>query len=221
MLAKELISDVVPAVKTTDSGAQVLSWMEHFRISHLPIVNASEFLGLLSDADINSLENLEEAIGNQGLSLFSPFVQANQHLYEVIELASRLKLTAIPVLLNGKEYLGVITAQALVEQFASLIAADQAGALLVFEMTVHDYSLTQMARIVEENNARVLSSQVRNLPDSTLLEVTLKINTTDIASIIRSFERYDYDLRATYLEDGSLEDLYRSRYEEFMRFLNT
>jgi len=43
MNAKNLISDVVPALKTSDTGAQALNWMEIFRISHLPIVNNKEF----------------------------------------------------------------------------------------------------------------------------------------------------------------------------------
>lgn len=221
MLAKELISDVVPAVKTSDSGAQVLSWMDHFKISHMPIVNNSDFLGLISDSDIYSLDDPEEAIGNHSLSLFSPFVDANQHFYQVVELANRLKLTVIPVLESGKEYLGVITLQALIEKFAHIISADQPGAILVLNMATHDYSLIEIARIIEENNARILSSNVVSIKDTNQVEVTVKTNTSDITSIVRSFERYDYDVQAKFLEDQELDDMYRNRYEEFMRYLNT
>ncbi|MCK5821668.1 MAG: CBS domain-containing protein [Bacteroidales bacterium] len=221
MLAKELISDVVPAVKTSDSGAQVLNWMDHFRISHMPIVNNSDFLGLISDTDIYALDNPDEAIGNHHLSLFSPFVEANKHLYEVIELANRLKLTVIPVLNQGEDYLGVITMTELVDQFAHLISADQPGAILVFSMTAHDYSLTEIARIVEENNARILNSNVVTILDTSQVEVTIKTNKTDVSSIIRSFERYDYNIRAKFMDDAELDDMYRSKYEEFMRYLNT
>jgi len=221
MLAKELISDVVPAVKTSDSGAQVLNWMDHFRISHMPIVNNSDFLGLISDTDIYSLDNPDEAIGNHSLSLFSPFVDANKHLFEVFELVNRLKLTVVPVLGSGKEYLGVITLLGLVDSFAHLISVDQPGAVLVFNMTVNDYSLTEMARIVEENNARILSSNVVTIPDTSQVEVTIKTNKTDVTSIIRSFERYDYNISAKFLDNEELDDLYLSKYEEFMRYLNT
>ena len=221
MLAKELISDVVPAVKTSDSGAQVLNWMDHFRISHMPIVNNSDFLGLISDSDIYSLDNPDEAIGNHSLSLFSPFVDANKHLFEVFELVNRLKLTVVPVLGSGKEYLGVITLIGLVDSFANLMSVDQPGAVLVFNMTVNDYSLTEMARIVEENNARILSSNVVTIPDTSQVEVTIKTNKTDVTSIIRSFERYDYNISAKFLDNEELDDLYLNKYEEFMRYLNT
>ncbi len=98
MLAKELISDVVTALKTSDSGTKALSWMEVFRIKHLPIVNHREFLGLISDADIYDLNNPDEPVGNHSLSLQKPFVSEDQHIYEVIELLSRLELTLVPVL---------------------------------------------------------------------------------------------------------------------------
>ncbi len=221
MLAKELLSDVVPAVKTSDSGSQVLSWMDHFRISHMPIVDNVEFLGLISDTDLYSLDNMDQAIGKYTLSLFSPFVFENQHIYEVIELANRLKLTVVPVLDLRKEYLGVISLDLLVAQFSKLVAANQPGAILVFAMTIHDYSLTEMSRIVEENNARILNSNVISLPDTTRIEVTLKISTTDVSSIIRTFERYDYTIQDKFLENEEIDEMYRDRYDEFMRYLNT
>ncbi len=61
MLAKEMISDVVPAVKTSDTGQTALNWMEIFRVSHLPIVNEHDYLGLISDSDIYDLNQPEEA----------------------------------------------------------------------------------------------------------------------------------------------------------------
>ncbi|MBT3241599.1 MAG: CBS domain-containing protein [Bacteroidetes bacterium] len=220
MLAKELISDVLPSVKTSDTGAQALSWMETFRVSHLPIVNNSDFLGLISDNDIYALDDVEQALGNHNLSLFSPFVDENQHIYEVIELISRLKLSVVPVVKEGKEYLGLISMHDLILQFAKLTSANQPGGILVLAMTVHDYSLTEISRIIEENNAKILSVYVDTQEDSMELELTIKVNTNDMSAIIRSLERYDYSIKASFLEDDKLDALYRDRYEEFMRFLN-
>jgi len=221
MLAKELISDIVAAVKTSDSGAKVLSLMEDYRVSHLPIVNNLDFLGLISDTDINIMEDQEEAIGSVHLSLLNPYVHESQHIFEVIELISRLKLTLIPVLNDRKEYIGSITMHDLVQRFAYLTAADQPGAILILNMTYRDYSLSQIARLVEENDARILSLYVSSTPDSTELDVTIKLDVSDLSSIIRSFERYDYNIKASFRDDDMIELMYRERYEEFMRYLNT
>ncbi len=92
MVAKDLISEVIPSLKTSDSGQTALNWMEIFRISHLPIVNNQDFLGLISDSDIYDMNQPEEPIGNHSLTLLKPYVTTEQHLFEVIGLASRLKL---------------------------------------------------------------------------------------------------------------------------------
>ena len=125
MRAKDLISDVIPSLRTSDSGQKALYWMDIFRISHLPIVNNEDFLGLISDKDIYDLNMSEEPIGNHTLSLFSPYVKLDQHIYEVMELASRLILSVVPVLDHNNHYLGVITITDLLHYFADMSAIKQ------------------------------------------------------------------------------------------------
>jgi len=220
MLAKDLMSEIVPALKTSDTGYQALSWMDIFRISHLPIVNNLEFLGLISDKDIYNLNMADEPIGNHKLSLFSPYVYEDQHIYEVIELASRLKLSAIPVLARNNEFLGTITTNDLVLHFAELSALKQPGGIIILEISVNDYSLSQIAQIVEGNDAKILSLYISTPEDSTKLFVTLKINRTELSSIIQTFERYDYNITASYMKDDEGEAMIKNRYDLFMRYLN-
>ena len=221
MLAKDLMSDVVPALKTSDTGVQALSWMDIFRISHLPIVNNREFLGLISDKDIYNLNMVDEPIGNHYLSLFCPSVYQDQHIYEVIEVASRLKLSVVPVLDRSKNYLGLITINDLVEHFAELSALKHPGGILVLEVNEKDYSLTEISRIVEGNDAKILSLYISSPEDTTLMEVTLKINVIDLTSIIRTFERYEYTIKASYLKEDEAEQMYQDRFDLFIRYLNT
>lgn len=221
MLAKNLMSDVVPALKTSDTGHQALSWMDIFRISHLPIVNEREFLGLISDKDIYDLNMVEEAIGNHSLSLFSPYIFTDQHIYEVIELASRLKLSVIPVLDRQSNYQGLITIGDLVEHFAELSALKHPGGIIVLEVNQNDYSLTEISQIVESNDAKILSLYISSSDSTTLMDITLKINRTDLSSVIRTFERYEYNIKASYLKDEEEDRLYQDRYDLFMKYLNT
>ena len=220
MLAIELISDIVPPLKTSDTGLQALSWMDAFRISHLPIVNHTEFLGLISDKDIYNLNMAEEPIGAHRLSLFSPYVFEDQHIYEVIGITSRLKLTVIPVLNRENQYLGLITLHDLVTHFAGLSALQHPGGIIVLDLNEHDYSLTQIAQIIESNDAKILSLYISSDEDSTKLSVTLKINRTDLTSIIQTFERYNYDIKASYMKEDDTDNMYKSRYDLFMRYLN-
>jgi acetoin utilization protein AcuB len=220
MVAKDLISDVVPSLKTSDSGQTALNWMEIFRISHLPIVNNLDFLGLISDTDIYDMNQPEEPIGNHTLTLLKPFVTTEQHLFEVIGLASRLKLSVVPVLDEKSHYKGVITTTDLVRNLAGISSMDQPGGIIVLELIERDYSLSQIAQIVEGNNIKVLSMYVTSPPDSTKLEVTIKVNTNDLVSVIRTFERYNYDVKTWVTSDDSMDRFYSERFDLLMKYMN-
>lgn len=220
MVAKDLISEVIPSLKTSDLGQTALNWMEIFRVSHLPIVNNQEFLGLISDADIYDMNQPEEPIGNHNLTLLKPYVEAEQHIFEVIGLASRLKLSVVPVLDNSNHFLGVITIADLIRHMAGISSMDQPGGIIVLELVSRDYSLSQIAQIVEGNNVKVLSMYITSPPDSTKLEVTLKVNTGDLGSVVRTFERYNYEVKTWVSDNDSMDRFYSERFDLLMKYLN-
>jgi Mg/Co/Ni transporter MgtE len=220
MIAKDLISHEISPVRTSETGLDALNWMVFFKVSHIPVVNNEEFLGLLSEDDVYDLNNPEEPIGNHHLSLFQPYVYEYQHLYEVLEVASRLRLTVVPVVTEKNTYLGVIRMVDLMHYYAQVSAIQKPGGIIVLSMHVNDYSLSEIAQITEANDAKILSMYVSMLPDSVRMEVTLKVNVSDLTSIIQTFNRYDYEVKASFLEQDQQEDLYNSRYELLMRYLN-
>jgi acetoin utilization protein AcuB len=220
MIAKDLISDIIPSLKTSDTGHTALNWMEIFRISHLPIVNNLDFLGLISDADIYDINQPDEPIGNHKLTLFKPYARTDQHLFEVIGLASRLKLSVVPVLDEKNHYRGVITTNDLIRYIAGISSMEQPGAIIVLEMLERDYSLSQIAQIIEGNNAKVLSMYITSPPDSTRLEVTLKLNTDNLTSIIKTFERYNYEVKTWLSDDDSMNHFYSERFDMLLKYLN-
>ena len=221
MLARELISDIVTALKTSDTGTQALTWMEVFRVKHLPIVNQRDFQGLISDADIYDLNNADTPVGNHNLSLSKPYVTEDQHIYEVIELLSRLELTLVPVLNQEKHYLGVITQEELTQQFANLSAMQQPGGIIELEMNENDYSLSEISQIVESNNAWILSLYVASNGERQKLRVTLKINLTDLTSVMATFNRYNYTVVSSHMNDDDLDEFYQERFDVFLKYLNT
>ncbi len=220
MVANDLISEIIPSLKTSDTGQTALNWMEIFRISHLPIVNNQDFLGLISDTDIYDMNQPEEPIGNHELTLLKPFVTDNQHLFEVIGLAAQLKLSVVPVLDNHGHYKGVITTNDLIRHIAGISSMDQPGGIIVLEMIERDYSLTQISQIIESNNIKVLSMYITSPKESTRLQVTLKVNTTDLLALIRTFERYNYDVKTWVTTNDSIERFYSERFDLLMKYLN-
>jgi len=215
-----LISEVIPSLKTSDLGQTALSWMEIFKISHLPIVNNQEFLGLISDTDIFDMNQPNEPIGNHALTLYKPYVTTEQHIFEVIGLASRLKLSVVPVLDEKNNYKGVITSNDLIRHIAGISSMDQPGGIIVLEVIDRDFSMSQIAQIVESNNVRILSMYITSSPGSTRLEVTLKVNTNDLVWVIRTFERYNYEVKTWVTDNDSMDRFYSERFDLLMKYLN-
>jgi acetoin utilization protein AcuB len=219
MLAVELISDAIPPIHTSDTIQKAVDRMIEFRIRHLPIVNEDQFLGLLAESDLLAETDHQTPIGALGLSLVNPYVLEEQHIYDVIRLFYEQKLTVVPVLDIKKNYSGMISINAMNQYFARLTSVEQPGGIIVLEINNKNNSLAHMSQIIESDNAQILSSYVRTFPDSTRMEVTLKVNKQDISAIIATFLRYEYNVKATFNHtDG--HDNSMDRYDSLMNYLN-
>lgn len=219
MFASELISNFIQPLKTSDTVQKALERMNEFKLYHLPIVNESQFLGLISEEELVEVRDQQTPIGSLSLSIINSFVFENAHIYDVIRVFSQLQLSLVPVLDLNRNYLGIVSINNLLAYTADTYAVKEQGGIVVLAIGNRNNSLAHMAQIVEADNAQILSSYVSSFPDSTRLEVTLKINKTELSSIIASFERYDYEVKAvfnnTQSDDGSAD-----RFNSFMNYLN-
>ncbi len=220
MLANELISEVIMPLRTSDTGNTALSWMDELHVSHLPIVNNETFLGLVSEKDIYELNDPDEPLGGYQLSLVRPYVYNDQHLFEVIRILSTMELTLVPVLDEHENYIGCITQSRLLKEISQVGSIDQPGGIIVLQMNIADYSLHEISRIVESNDAKILSSNLRTFIESNMIEVTLKLNKIDVSPVLQTFNRYDYQISASFSEENNYDDLLKERFGSLMNYLN-
>jgi len=219
MLVRELITDEIPPLKITDTGRKALTWMEEFKVAHLPVIDGTAYVGMVSEADILDSNIPDQPLNKHPLTLGNPENLVNQHIYDAIRMASEMNLSVIPVVDENHKYFGMVTLNDLIQNTNKMAAISEPGGILVFEMNIRDYSLTEVARIVESNDAKILSSYIRTLPGSEKMELTIKINNEELSGIIQAFERYGYNIVATFNETKNLEDL-KNRFESFMKFNN-
>lgn len=220
MQAEKLISDVIPSVKSSEKGQKALNWMDVFRVSHIPVVDDSKYLGLVSDKFIYDLNLVEKPISKELDKLDTSHSHKGQHIFEVAVVMYKLKLSVLPVLDADHYYLGAITLYDLARRFANLFSLQEIGGVIVLEMNVNDYSLVQIIQIVEDNGVKVLSSFLDRKPGTNYLDVILKLDKEELSPVIQAFMRYDYNVKAVYLDHSMLNDLYNDRYEQFMKFMN-
>lgn len=220
MQAEKLISDVVISVKSSEYGQKALNWMDVFRVSHIPVVNDLKYVGLVSDKLIYDFNLLDKPIENQLDKLNTTHVHKDQHIFEVAILMYKLKLSVLPVLDTDHYYMGAITLYDLARRFANLFSLHELGGVIVLEMNVNNYSLTEISRIVESNDIKILSCFMDRKPGTNNLDVILKLDQEDLSPLIQTFMRYDYNVKAVYLDHSMLNDLYKDRFDQFMKFMN-
>lgn len=211
---------MIPPLRLSDDGQKALNWMEIFRITHLPVVDGHQYLGLISDKAIYDLNLIEKSMDDCRENLVRPHVHTNQHIYEVASLMSELKLSLVPVLDLKHNYQGVISVMDLSRTFADLVAVHEPGGIIVLELTPLDYSLSQIAQIVEGNDAKILSMYTYREDDSKQLLVTLKVNQVDLSPIIQTFVRYDYSIRSVFMDEAILNNMYDDRFNQLLKYMN-
>ena len=219
MLAGELISNTIPPLRTTDTVRVALDRMSDFKVYHLPIVKDNQYLGLVSEEELMEVRSQETLLSSLPLILLNAAVLENAHVYDVIRLLSQLQLSVVPVLDEQQIYLGLVSINSVLTYTSNLYAINEPGGIIVLEISGVNNSLAHMAQIVEADNAQILSSYVNSFSDSTKLEVTLKINKTDVSSIVATFERYEYQVKAVF-NNSNQDNTSMDRFNSFMNYLN-
>ncbi len=104
------------------------------------------------------------------------------------------------------------------EEFLEL--AESEYSLIILDVAVKDYTLSEIARLVEDNNARIVRLETLPLEGGVSILVSLKIDVTDISAVLRSFERYSYNVAYYFMRDGEMNETYEDRLKELMHYLD-
>lgn len=220
MLAIDLVSTDILPIHPADTLQLARERMQHAHINHLPIVDDNGLLlGLLALSDIPAITGADQSVASIRISLLLSFVYDHQHFFDVLTIMAEQKLSLVAVVDLQKNYQGSVTQAALLEYCSLLTSSNQPGGIIILEMSERDLSMSEIAKIVESNNARILSYFTESSGDSSQVLLTLKLNKTDISAILATFERFNYLVKLSFQPDNFKDDT-QGRYESFMNYLN-
>lgn len=219
MIAEELINRKIPPLKVTDTADQAKRWMEELRLPQLAVMNGQEYVGLISEDLIFQHNDLSILLSEITLFGQDIYVLNFQHFYDILKVALDNNLQVVAVLDEDHKFIGVITVDSTIAAFAQS-AVQEPGGIIVLSLNERDYSLTEISRLVESNDSKILSSYVcPDRSDPLKIKLTIKLNRNDISRVVATFERFDYRIVAKF-QNAPDKDEDKERLDLLLKYLN-
>ncbi len=220
MIAEELVNQMIPALKMTDTAEKAIIWMEELKTNQLPVIENRVFKGMISEELILESNDLDRKIADFRLISENCYVREEQHLFDIIRVAQEHGSELVAIVDEKGEFVGVSRHEDTIKAFANTLAVQGQGGILVLEMRYIDYSMAEISRLIESDDAKILGSflsQDNKNPNHVFL--TLKINKEDLKSVIATLERFDYRIVAKFHDENNISTE-KERLDHLLNFLN-
>ena len=218
MLTRELLSQTLPYLHLQDKVYQALQLMNDNNVTHLPIVEAEKFIGVISEEDLLQAENDNAPLTELQQSFSDVSVKDDEHFLKAVQLAADSGLTVVPVVNEENELVGTLAYNELLKFSSEFMSLSEPGGLIVLEMESNQYSFGEISKIVETNDAQITQLNTSNDGETGLMEVTIRINKPEVSDIVATFQRYDYTVKYFFGEELYANEL-RSNYDNLMNYL--
>ena len=219
MLTAELINNNIPRLQLQDSVSKALQLINDYRVTHLPVVAEDKYLGMISEDDLMDVDSEKGTLEFLQENFIGAFVKENEHFLNAVKCSNEFETSILPVTNDEKELIGVITVNDLLKALGNFSGANEIGGIIVMEMERSQFSISEISRIAESNDATILHMNTTIQPDTGLLTVSLHLNKKEIAAIVSAFERYEYDI-IYYFGDEKFENEIHSNYRHLMSYLD-
>jgi acetoin utilization protein AcuB len=219
MIVSSFISSEIFPLKKTDTCEMALVCMEDWRTFNLPVSDNGKFIGYVS------FDKLSEAAGTEKIEPFvEPLIQLyalqSNHIFEVIQQLAQSNYTCLAVSDEEQNYNGAVSVNEILAVYKNS-SLTQPGAIVTLTMNPQDYSLSELARVVEYNDCKILHVFIHPDPgNSGKINVSIKLNKQNIHTVIQTLERYQYSIQSVHQVDEHDADLH-NRYDWLIKYLNT
>lgn len=219
MKALDFESKNISALSLQTKVSEAIGLMREQNVYDLPVVEQRNPLGVVSLMQLLALP-ADDALENHLIHKPQFRIFCDAHWMEVFRLFNFLEHTIIPMVDANLEYCGSIELRDFMKKLAGLEMFTTPGAILLIETGLRDFSLSEVARIAEANNVAILESHIHTNQEKQKIEVSLKLNRTELKSLMATYERYGYVIKSSFMRDTSEDDYLQQRYDMLMKFLN-
>ena len=211
------INNEIKPLKHTQTIANAQDLFLDIPYTHFPVTEEGVYMGCISKENAELL-NSEALINDSRFNFDRFFVRENMIWLDVLEIFAKNDSNIIPVLDTKNTYLGYYELEDIIRFLHETPFLKEEGGIIVVEKEIDKFSMSQVAQIIESNNAKILGIFISNVVGNKV-EITIKISQSGINDIIQTFRRYEYEIISEHQEDSYLNSL-KERSEYLDKYLN-
>jgi len=219
MLISQFLSNADFSIQNADSIQQALEKLQDMLCKELVVLNGDDYIGLVNETILLDAEDEEAPLSFIKINTAPIQLKFNQHPYDALVMITVYNSTIIPILDQDNKYIGVSTQLDILKAISSIQSQNESGAIIVLATGLHDFSLSQIAHLVESDNCRILNCATKINLESDNIEVTLKVDKSHINALLNSFLRHNYLILETHNTIAAFDDT-ADRYQQLMNYIN-
>ena len=217
MNINDYILKEIKALRLKDSVKSAQKLFKNYPITHFPVIENNKLLGSFAEVDMQTIENKEVELVAYSHLLNSFFADEKATVLELLKIFADNSTTIIPVVSAENNYIGYYDLCDVLDVFSTSPFMIEESETLIVEKIESDYSMSEVAQIVEANGGKLLGVYISDKAND-YIQITLKIVSDEVNEMIQTFRRYDYKIISTQENDIYLEDL-KNRSEYLQKYL--
>ncbi len=218
MQTTDYITKDIKALSASDKVSKAKKLFNQLTFTHLPIVDDGFLLGLIAETDIQTIEDENKLIKDYSYVFHLFFTDEKINWFELLKIFTLNDATIIPVLDEKQKYIGYYELSDILHIFNNTPFLNESGAILVVSKEIKEYSFSEIAQIIESNDAKLLGAFISNVEKENI-EITIKLSDHDLNNTIQTFRRYNYSILTNFHIDEYLNTL-KERSDYLQKYLN-
>mgnify|MGYP003562460482 FL=1 len=213
----DYINNDIKAIAIDESIETVQDFFAELSFSHFPVLEDGTYLGSIALDDVETFDT-DKKVSDYRYTLEGFYARTNMIWLDVLEVFARNHTSVVPVLDDNNKYVGYYEITDILKFFHETPFLKELGGIIIVEKNSSDYSMSQIAQIVESNNGKLLGLFISNVENDNV-QVTVKITLGAMSEIIQTFRRYNYEIISEHQEDNYLNAL-KERSDYLDKYLN-
>ncbi len=215
----QLLETSLETADLHDSISSALALCKESDRQHLPILDGNVYVGLVAVDDLEEAHDGKAEISTLGSYFIKPFVRSSDHFLQALKVRAKFFVNIVPVVNEENEWEGAIGDEKLLDNLSKFTGVSDSGSIVVLSMPIHDYSLGEINRLVESNDAMIMHMNSLQDHHTGSIQVVLRINKEEVSDLIATFQRHEYNV-LYYYGDETYDNSLQQNLDHLLNYLN-